>query len=77
MTHSLGSLELPAFKFNMTWQPADTELPPMIATRVVTHGVHLRVPFMPKSSFGHLMRDNYEPMVRCGHTGRIRGEALY
>ena len=65
----LGSLEVPEFKFTVTWQSEEVPLPPEDTTRVVTGGVHLRVPFMPHGSFGHLLRDNYEPIVRFLNDG--------
>jgi hypothetical protein len=51
------------FKFRLSWHDEATRLPDAEATRAVSAAYHLRSPFMPTNSFGHLMRDNYEPIV--------------
>jgi hypothetical protein len=57
--------ETEGYKFLMTWHNETEVLPDATLTRTITKGLHLRAPFMPASSFGHLMRDNYEPIVKA------------
>jgi hypothetical protein len=56
--------------FLMEWHNETAALPPPATTRTYDDGYHLRTPFLPKGkggagSLGHLMRDNYEPIVNA------------
>ena len=51
------------YKFMLDWKFSDTATPPEDTVRTHKQPYHLRVPFLPKGSFGHLMRDNYEPII--------------
>lgn len=60
-----ADLDRADLQFRLLFEPSTTPIPGSTITRILPDPLHIRTVFAPGRSFGHLLRDNFEPIVNA------------